>query len=225
MDPFRALSTVASTGAPTRFVLVRHGATEHTAAGRYSGRGEVALSAAGAVQAAAVAARIATEFGPVAAVATSPLRRCRDTAEPIVAACGGLAAAVEPALAECDFGRWEGLTFAATASAWPAEHAAWLASTAVAPPGGESFDAVAARVGRFVENARREHPGANVVVVSHASPLKLVLRTALRAGVEALHRLVLDPGGLSIVEVWPDGGVAVPCVNDTCHVREMRCGP
>src|SRR5262245_28846420 len=139
MDPFRALSTVASTGAPTRFVLVRHGATEHTAAGRYSGRGlgsaDVALSAAGAAQAAAAAARIATEFGPVAAVASSPLRRCRDTAGPVAAACG-LAVTAEPDLVECDFGRWEGLTFGAAASTWPAEHAAWLASTAIAPPGG-----------------------------------------------------------------------------------------
>jgi probable phosphoglycerate mutase len=224
MDPFRALSTVASAGAPTRLLLVRHGATGHTAAGRYSGRGEIPLSAEGAAQADAVAARIAGEFGAVVAVATSPLRRCRDTAGPVAAACG-LASTVEPDLAECDFGRWEGLTFGAAASAWPAEHAAWLVSTAVAPPGGESFDAVAARVGRFVENARRQSPGGNVVVVSHASPLKLVLRSALGAGAEALHRLVLAPGGLSIVEVWPDGGVAVPRVNDTCHLGETRCGP
>jgi probable phosphoglycerate mutase len=224
MDAFRALSAVASTAPPTRFLLVRHGATEHTAARRYSGRADVELSPTGATQAARVARRLAAEFEPVAAVATAPLRRSQWTADAVAAACG-VAVAVEPDLAECDFGVWDGRTFAEAAAGWPAEHAAWLASTSVAPPGGESFDAVAGRVGRFVERAREAHPGGNVVVVSHVSPLKLLIRAALGGGVEALHRLVLDPGGLSIVEVWPDGGVAVPRVNDTCHLREAPCGP
>jgi ribonuclease H / adenosylcobalamin/alpha-ribazole phosphatase len=226
MDAFRALSATPSTAAPTRFLLVRHGATEHTAARRYSGRVDVAMSATGTAQAARLADRLAAEFKPVAAVATAPLRRSRETADAVAAACG-VAVTVEPDLAECDFGRWDGRTFAEAAAGWPAEHAAWLASTSVAPPGGESFDAVAARVGRFVERARLAHPGADVVVVSHVSPLKLLLRAALGGGVEALHRLVLDPGGLSIVEVWSDGGVAVPRVNDTCHLREApwRYGP
>jgi ribonuclease H / adenosylcobalamin/alpha-ribazole phosphatase len=216
VDAIRALSTGPSTGAPTRLLLVRHGSTGHTAAGRYSGRSDIPVTDDGANQASRVASRIAAAFRPVA-VATSPLRRCRRTAEAIAAACG-VDATEEPDLVECDFGAWDGHTFAEAARAWPAEHVAWLASTAVAPPGGESFDAVAARVTRFVERTRAGRPGADVVVVSHASPLKLLIRAALGAGVEALHRLVLDPGGLSIVEVWPDGGVAVPRINDTCHL-------
>jgi len=224
MDAFRSLSSAATTAAPTRLVLVRHGATERTEAGHYSGRADVAVSAASATQAARLADRLAAEFAAVAAVATSPLRRCRETADAVAAACG-VPATVEPDLAECDFGAWEGRTFAEAAAGWPAEHAAWLASTSVAPPGGESFDAVAARAGRFVARVRETHPGRDLVVVSHASPLKLLLRAALGGGVDVLHRLVLDPGGLSIVEVWPDGGVAVPRVNDTCHLREAPCGP
>jgi probable phosphoglycerate mutase len=220
----RALSAGPSTGAPTRLLLVRHGATEHTRAGRYSGRDDVGLSADGAAQADRVARRLAAEFPAAAAVATSPLRRGRDTAGPIATAYG-LAPAVEPDLAECDFGAWDGRTFAEAADGWPAEHAAWLTSTAVPPPDGESFDAVAARVARFVERARIAYPGAGVVVVSHASPLKLVLRAALGGGVEALHRLALAPAGLSIVDIWPDGGVAVERVNDTCHLKESPCGP
>lgn len=201
---------------PTRFLLVRHGVTEHTAAGVYSGRADPPLTADGVAQAARVARRIVGEFRP-SVVLTSPLARCRRTAEPVAAACG-VAVTVEPDLVECDFGAWDGLTFGAAASGWPAEHAVWLASTAVAPPGGESFDAVAARVGRLVDRVRASFAGADVVVVSHASPLKSVLRAALGAGPEALHRLVLTPAGLSIVEMWPDGGIAVPRVNDACHL-------
>jgi probable phosphoglycerate mutase len=213
---FRALSATASTASPTRLVLVRHAATGHTADGRYSGRTDVPLSAAGVAQAQRLAAGLADEFP--AALATSPLNRCVETAAPVATALG-LDATPDPDLAECNFGHWDGLTFAEAHTGWPAEHAAWLASTAVAPPGGESFDAVAARVRRFVDRARARHPGAALVVVSHTAPLKLLLRDALSAGPAMLHTLVLDPAGVSVVDVWPDGGVAVPRVNDTCHLR------
>ena len=56
------------------------------------------------------------------------------------------------------------------------------------------------------------------MVVSHVSPIKLILRDALAAGDAFLHRLYLDPAGLSTVDFWPDGGVAVRTVNDTSHL-------
>lgn len=215
---FTALATGAALGAPTRFVLVRHAATAHTAQRRYSGRADVPLSADGITQAQRVAGRIGREFAGVAAVTASPLKRCMTTALTIATDLG-LDATPDPDLAECDFGRWDGLTFAEAAAAWPAEHAAWLASTAVAPPGGESFDAVAMRARRFVDRSRSAHPGAVIVVVTHTAPLKLLLRDALQAGPALLHTLATDPAGISILDVWPDGGVAVARINDTCHLR------
>ncbi len=215
---FTALSSTASTGPPTRFVLVRHAATAHTADGRYSGRTDVALSGAGRIQAERLAERLAGELGGPIALTTSPLKRCLETAA-TVATGPGLDVRPDPDLAECDFGRWDGRTFAEARDGWPDEHAAWLASTAVAPPGGESFDAVAVRVRRFVDRARVAHPGTALVVVSHAAPLKLFLRDALSSGPAVLHALVLDPTGVSVVDIWPDGGVVVPRVNDTCHLR------
>jgi broad specificity phosphatase PhoE len=74
------------------------------------------------------------------------------------------------------------------------------------------------RVRRAVSGLREAYPGRTVVVVSHVSPIKLLLRDALAAGDAFLHRLHLDPAGLSIVDSWPDGGVAVRTVNDTAHV-------
>ena len=58
-----------------------------------------------------------------------------------------------------------------------------------------------------VAHIREQHPGQPVVVVSHVSPIKLMLRDALGAGDVFLQRLHLDPAGLSIVDSWPDGGV------------------
>nr|MDT0658843.1 bifunctional RNase H/acid phosphatase [Micromonospora sp. DSM 115978] len=202
----------------TRLVLIRHGETELTAQRRYSGRGDVPLAADGRAQARAVAARVAGLAPSVAAVVSSPLSRCTATAGIIADALGGVPVRTLDDLIECDFGAWEGRTFAEVRQGWPAEMDAWLASAAVAPPGGESFVDVAVRVRRAVAELLRSYPGETVIVVSHVSPLKLALRDALAAGDAFLHRLFLDPTGLSIVDVWADGGVAVRTVNETAHL-------
>jgi len=151
-------------------------------------------------------------------VVSSPLSRCRRTAEEIAAQLGAVPVRVEPDLIECDFGAWEGLTFAEVRRRWPEEMQAWLASPAVAPPDGESFDAVGVRVGEAVSRLRAEHLGETLVLVSHVSPIKLVLRDALAATDTFLHRMFLDATGVSIVDYFADGGIAVRTVNDTAHL-------
>ncbi|MFG1608444.1 bifunctional RNase H/acid phosphatase [Actinoplanes sp. NPDC049265] len=209
----------ASTEEATRIVLVRHGETAYTKQGRYSGRGDIPLSDEGEAQAMAAAGRVAGLARDVAAVVTSPLMRCVRTAEIIAAEAGGADVTVLDELIECDFGAWEGLTFAEVKERWPGEMDAWLGSPAVAPPGGESFDTVAARARTAVGTVLTAYPGKNVVVVSHVSPLKLILRDALDAGDGFLHRLFLDAAGVSTIDIWPDGNVAVRSVNETAHLR------
>jgi len=204
------------TGAPTRMLLVRHGETGLTAERRYSGRGDVPLSDRGTAQARAVALRLAGTT--VAAIVTSPLARCVRTAAILGEALRDPPLKLDDDLVECDFGEWEGLTFAEVRARWPVELDRWLADPGEAPPGGESFRAVDARVRRAVAGIRNEFTAQTVVVVSHVSPIKLVLRDALAAGNAFLYRLYLDPAGLSTVDWWPDGGVAVRSVNDTAHL-------
>ncbi|WDZ84549.1 bifunctional RNase H/acid phosphatase [Micromonospora cathayae] len=205
----------------TRLVLVRHGQTEWTAQRRYSGRGDVPLSVVGREQARATAARVAALAPEVAAVVSSPLSRCTATARPIAVALGGVPVRTLDDLVECDFGAWEGRTFAEVRQEWPGELDAWLASTAVAPPDGESFVDVSARVDRARAGLLDRYPGQTVVVVSHVSPIKILLRDALAAGDALLHRLYLDPAGISVLDVWADGGVAVRSVNDTAHLAKI----
>ncbi|MER7444172.1 bifunctional RNase H/acid phosphatase [Micromonospora avicenniae] len=205
----------------TRLLLVRHGETEYTEQGRYSGRGDVALSARGREQIRATAARVAALAPGAAAVVSSPLSRCTATAAAIAEALGGVPVRREDDLIECDFGAWEGRTFAEVREGWPGELDAWLASTAVAPPEGESFVQVAERAGRAVAALCEAYPRETVVVVSHVSPIKLMLRDALAAGDAFLHRLYLDAAGISVVDLWPDGGVAVRLVNDTAHLAAI----
>jgi len=203
-------------GVPTRMFLVRHGETELTASRRYSGRGDVPLSDRGTAQARAVALRLSGT--DVAGIVTSPLSRCTRTADVIAQAVREPPVLVDDDLVECDFGEWEGLTFAEVRAKWPEQLDRWLADPDQAPPGGESFRAVDARVRTAVGRIRDTHPEGVVVVVSHVSPIKLILRDALAAGTAFLHRMHLDPAGLSTVDYWPDGGVSVRSVNETAHL-------
>jgi broad specificity phosphatase PhoE/ribonuclease HI len=223
-------------GTPTRMILVRHGRTAYTAEGRYSGRGDVPLSDAGRAEATAVAERIgrmvadpaadtadASSGGsdrmPIAAIITSPLVRCTATADAINARLGGdRPIRIEPDLIECDFGAWEGHTFAEVAEGWPEQMQRWLDSPTVAPPDGESFRTVATRVRKVAAGVRAAYPSQTIVVVSHVTPIKVLLRDALAAGDAFLYRMHLDSAGLSIIDSWVDGGVSVRTVNDTSHL-------
>jgi broad specificity phosphatase PhoE/ribonuclease HI len=203
---------------PTRLLLVRHGETELNAGGRYTGRGDVPLSSVGEAQAAAVGRRVAALLPQVAAVVSSPLSRCTATAAAVAAATGGAPVVTEPDLIELDFGAWEGLTFQEVRTQWPDEYEAWLRTLSAAPPGGESMADLTIRVRRAVSTLRARYPGVAVVVVSHVWPLKLMLRDALAAGDAFLHRLVLSAAGLSLLDSYPDGVVAVHSVNETGHL-------
>ena len=205
----------------TRLVLIRHGETTLNAQGRYSGRGDVPLSDRGADQARAAGRRVAELAPSVAAVVSSPLSRCTATAAHIARQLGDVPVRIEDDLLECDFGAWEGRTFAEVREQWPKELDAWLASAAVAPPGGESFVEVITRVRRAVAGLLRSYPGETVVVVSHVSPVKIALRDALAGDDSFLHRLYLDSTGISVVDTWPDGGIAVRSVNETAHLAGL----
>lgn len=200
---------------PTRFVLLRHGQTRRSVDRAYSGRGDLPLTEAGEAQAALAAKRLGSLDG-VAAVISSPLRRAIQTAEPVAAQLG-LPVTVHTGLIESDYGEWESLTFAEAATRDPDLHAGWLRDTSVAPPGGESLDAVHRRVRRARDELITAHAGSTIVVVSHVAPVKILLAMALDAWPSVLFRLHLDLASVSIAEFFSDGA-AVRLVNDTSHL-------
>lgn len=206
-------------GAPTRFMLLRHGQTALSVDRRYSGRGNPALSELGRRQADAAASHLGGRGG-IAAVVSSPLQRARDTATAAAEALG-LDVSVDDDLIETDFGEWEGLTFGEAAQRDPVLHGKWLSDTSIAPPGGESFDVVAQRVRRARTRIIAEHGDATVLVVSHVTPIKTILRLALDAGQGILYRLHLDLASLSIAEFYPDGGSSVRLVNQTSYLDAL----
>lgn len=204
-------------GKPTTTLLLRHGQTALSAERRFAGRGDIPLTDLGVQQAAAAAARLA-ERGDIDLVLTSPLRRALDTASAVAAAVG-VPLAVDADLVETDFGSWEGMSFGAVMKRWPAEMSAWLADAAAAPPGGESFAAVGARVDAALDRLLTTHQGQTVVVVSHVTPIKTIVCRALLAPAAAMFRMHLDVAALSETAWFADGPALVRSLNDTAHLR------
>ncbi|MFI8365595.1 bifunctional RNase H/acid phosphatase [Streptomyces sp. NPDC085466] len=206
--------------APATFVLLRHGETALTPEKRFSGSGgsDPGLSEAGHRQAAAVADALAAR-GTIQHIVSSPLTRCRQTAE-AVAARLGLDVVVEPGLRETDFGAWEGLTFAEVRARYPEDMDAWLASPKAAPTGGgESFTAVTRRVSAARDRLAAAHAGRTVLLVSHVTPIKTLVRLALGAPPESLFKMELSAASLSAVAYYADGNASVRLLNDTSHLR------
>lgn len=208
-------------GPPATFVLLRHGETALTPQKRFSGSGrgsDPELSEAGRRQAAAVAESLAAR-GTIETVISSPLRRCRETAQ-AVADRLGLTVTVEEGLREVDFGAWEGLTFAEARERHPEDLQAWLDSPKAAPTGGgESFASATRRISATRDRLLAEHAGRTVLLVSHVTPVKILVRLALGAPPEALFRMELSAASLSAVAYYADGNASVRLLNDTSHLR------
>ncbi|SUD47508.1 bifunctional RNase H/acid phosphatase [Nocardia otitidiscaviarum] len=203
-------------GRPTRLLLLRHGQTELSVQRRYSGRGNPPLTALGREQAAGAAKMLAGK-GNIGAIVSSPLDRARETAEAAGHALG-VPVRVLDGLIETDFGVWEGMTFGEAREHDPELHTRWLGDPSLPAPGGESFDQVRERVEAVRRDLVALHPGENVLVVSHVTPIKTLLQLALGVGPSLLYRLHLDLASLSIAEFYADGGSSVRLVNDTSYL-------
>lgn len=190
---------------PTRLIFLRHGETPHTAEKRFSGSGgdDPSLSENGRAQAAAAATYLA-RIGGIDAIVTSPMRRARETAA-VVGAELGLDAVVDEGWVECSFGDWDGHTFAEIQEKWPDALNAWLESTTVAPPGGESFDACARRARVARDGLLARHPGKTVLVVTHVTPIKLMVRSVLQAPMSSIFRMELRPATITEAHWYADG--------------------
>ena len=217
-------------GPPTTFVLLRHGVTPLTSEKRFSGSGgaDPSLTSDGVRQAEQVAAVLASgqegaalgwhaPFTTIDVLVTSPLRRTRETAA-VVGDALGLEPVVEDDVRECGFGEWDGLTYAEVEALWPEELAAWLASPASAPPGGESFDDAYTRVSAARASLAERYRGQTVAVATHVTPIKSFVRDVLGAPSSALFRMELAPASLTVIQWYADGNGSLRTFNHTAHL-------
>ena len=197
-------------------VLLRHGDTRMSPEHRLSGQSDVPLSADGTRQAKAAAGKLASDT-EIDAVVTSPLQRAASTAA-IAATELGLTVVTDEDLRETNFGEWEGRTLAEVQERWPTAAAAWQHDPERAPPGGESFADTARRVQQACDGLLHEHRGQTVLVVSHVTPIKIMLCRALDAPLTALFRMYLGSASINEVQWHGPDFAAVRRLNDTSHL-------
>lgn len=175
-----------------QLILLRHGETEWSRAGRHTGRTDIPLTPAGEAAAAALAPVLASR--EVIAAFTSPARRAMRTAE----LAGLTAAKPDPDLQEWDYGGYEGATTAQIREQRPG----WYLWRDGVVPGdgahpGETVAQLGARADAALARVRPVLAEGNVAIVSHAHMLRVL--TARWLGLEpAAGRLFrLDTGTLS----------------------------
>lgn len=200
----------------TTLILLRHGRSAANTAGVLAGRSEgVELDEVGRAQAEAVAGRLAPV--PLVGAVTSPLTRCQQTVEALLAT-RTLECRVDPALAEVDYGDWTGSELK-NLTREPMWKVVQQHPSAAVFPGGEGLADMQARAVASIRGHERRlgaeyGPRTVWLACSHGDVIKAVLADALGMHLDSFQRIVVDPGSISVVH-YTDTRPFVSRVNDS----------
>ena len=188
--------------------VVRHGQTAANAAGQLLGRADVPLTDLGRRQAECLASALRT----VDRVISSPLQRARDTA-----AAFGRPVEIDDRWTELDYGIYDERTLGEVpAEMWQA----WRGDAEYAPPEGESLASVGRRVRAACDDVAPAAVEADVVVVSHVSPIKAAVAWTLAVGDAVTWRMFVAVASITRVAVTERGPV-LRSFNEVAHLGQL----
>jgi alpha-ribazole phosphatase len=204
--------------------FVRHGQTDYSLANRFCGSTDAPLNAAGRAMANALAARYGVGPGGDrsderwAAIYASPMQRTRETAEP-TARKAGLPILFEDGLREIAYGEWEGRPESEVERDDHDRFHAWAAHPGrVAPPGGETAVAIAARATAALDFIRARFTDGKVLVVSHKATLRVLMCALLGIDVDLFRsRIAQKVAAVSIVD-FKSSGPLLQVLGDVSHL-------
>ena len=187
---------------PLLILLVRHGQSESNATGRFAYRTwDPPLTDLGWAQARELMTQLTGV--PIARVVSSPLRRARETVEPL-AHERSLVTTVIPELSELDMGSWDGEILTEVAARDPDAWKAWRRDPdANPPPRGEKLSAVGSRVLAGLDTLRTGR--GLVVAATHADCVKGALVHLLGSSAASARRLHVPNGGQLLLRAMDDG--------------------
>src|SRR5438874_8684273 len=189
-------------------IIVRHGQTAANAAGQLLGRADVPLTETGLEQAAA----LASALGPVERVISSPLQRARQTA-----AAFGSPVEVDDRWTELVYGIYDERPLAdVPRELWDR----WRSDPDYTPPEGESLASVGRRVRTACDELARDAADADVVVVSHVSPIKAAVAWTLQVGDEIAWRTFVAVASITRVGVT-ERGPLLRSFNEVAHLGQV----
>jgi broad specificity phosphatase PhoE len=173
-----------------RLWLISHASTAAQRSATFADDDE-ALDARGLAEANAYAQREPHKFHDRRGLRalTSPAACARETAQAL-----GLSATIATELADTHYGDWQRMRITDIAAQTPQAFEAWLRDPAAAPPGGESFETVLARVGAWLDGlAARDPAELTTVAITHAAVLRAALIHVLRAPATAFTQIEIAP--------------------------------
>jgi broad specificity phosphatase PhoE len=173
-------------------ILIRHGETAWSKAGKHTGRTDIPLTPAGEKAAAALAGDLAAR--PIAAAFSSPAQRALRTAK----LAGLTNVTTDPDLWEWDYGGYEGRTTEQIREQRPG----WYLWRDGVVPGdaehpGETVDQVGARADRVLHRVRPALEGGDVALVAHGHLLRILTARWLVLSADCGRLFSLATGTLS----------------------------
>jgi probable phosphoglycerate mutase len=196
----------------TTILLVRHGENDWVKKHRLAGWIEgIHLNENGRQQAVAAAERLAAL--PIKAIYSSPVLRCRETAD-FIAEPQGLPVNLLDTVGEVRYGEWEGKKIKKLA-----KKKEWFTvqffPSRMQFPGGDTLRGVQTRGVDALEAVVQTHDDQDIiVVVSHADLIKLVLAHYLGVHIDLFQRIVVSPASVSMLHLSSNGVVRVGRIND-----------
>ncbi|MCP4418219.1 MAG: MSMEG_4193 family putative phosphomutase [Chloroflexi bacterium] len=196
----------------TTIILVRHGENDWVKENRLAGWIEgIHLNENGRKQATAAAKRLANL--PIKAIYSSPVLRCRETAD-FIATAQNLPVTELETVGEVRYGEWEGKKIKKLS-----KKKAWFTvqffPSRMQFPSGDSLREVQARGVDALETLAAAHDNSDIiVVVSHADLIKLVLAYYLGVHIDLFQRIIISPASMSVLHLSGNGMVRVGRIND-----------
>jgi alpha-ribazole phosphatase len=203
----------------TSVYLLRHAQTQANLQHRYQSWSDTPLTAYGERQAQSLAARL--KRLPFQQIVLSPSQRCQVTYSFLEQHFPKAELTIDPAWAEVHHGRWEGLTYQELQERYPEElQARFGAGVHGKAEGGESLYEANQRVQQAWRALLERCADQRVLVVSHATPIQLVLCSVFNLLPDLHWQWRIDLASISAVDVY-DGGAIVRSVNEVppLHTR------
>ena len=201
-----------------RLLLVRHGETDWNLAQRFQGHSDVPLNQVGLQQAQALKDRLSDEI--ITSFYSSDLERAHETAK--IIANRKIDLQSDARLREVHFGDWEGLTYYEIQKKYPGQLAAWEQDVyKVAPPNGETLEALASHTQSFLNDLLLNHKDETILIVAHGGVIRVLICLALNLPATMHWQFQVAPASLSEIGFYPAGAI-LNFVNDTCHLSSLR---
>lgn len=201
----------------TIFYFIRHGESLANRQNRLCGHADWDLTELGWEQARCTAQLL--QEVPVDAVISSDLLRAKHTAQ-VVAEEKGLTVETDPGFREVSIGPWEGQLEKDVIAQAPEALAAWRKELTTLP-GGESIEQVYERVKAALDRAAALHAGERVVVVTHATPIRLLTCVLSGRPLREAARIVPVSNASVTTVVWDGAAYSLKDAGLDAHLGKL----